>query len=92
MAHHNTIIDRFFRDKAGRVVIGQKPNFPLIAWAILTVIAHFADPGTGQTIAQTLARLSLLVWAALEIGQGVNGFRKLLGIIVLCFSLVSWLL
>lgn len=61
-------------------MVGQYPNAPLwamIAGAIASLI--FSEGSTAHDAAQTLLYMALTVWAYLELTDGVNGFRRLLG-------------
>lgn len=71
----------FFRDKSGKVVIGQWPNRPLW-YAILFYFLQFVDFPYFGIASFWGVKLSLLYWAYLEIVSGVNGWRKLLGWVV----------
>jgi hypothetical protein len=75
-----TIIDKVFKTEEGKIVIGQFPNFPLIASITLIIFASLVND---QSLSETfinLGRAFLLVWAYLELTEGVNLFRKILGI------------
>lgn len=82
------IWDRFWRDDKGRIVIWQTPNIYLIAWAVLTVVSLFFN-GTIATVFSWLGNIALLTWSILEITKGVNYFRRLLGLLVLVFVIMS---
>jgi hypothetical protein len=69
----------FFRDKSGKIVIIQFPNWPLWIVFALYGIQLFGNPTLNQYGAW-LARILLLYWSYLEIRFGVNGFRKALGV------------
>ena len=73
----------FFKDKHGEVVIGQKPNGPIVVWAVTFGISFLPLP---EVVAQIIALISfgaLFTWCWLELTSGVNYFRRLLGMIVL---------
>jgi hypothetical protein len=80
--------DNFWRDDKGRVVIWQWPNAYLIAWAILTVTSLFTNGNVADIFAGA-AGVALVVWAGLEIFKGVNYFRRLLGLAVLIYSVLT---
>ncbi len=69
----------FFKDKHGKFVIAQSPNLPIMSWLIIVVLNFFIH----SAILGWLADAFLLVWAFLELYRGVNGFRRLLGLVVL---------
>jgi hypothetical protein len=59
--------------------IVQFPNRPLIAALLTAAIAHGTDGRTAAT-ASSLSRLALIVWAAEEIVDGADWFRRMLGV------------
>ena len=84
-------VNWLFADRrTGRIVIAQWPNLPL--WAFLVSAAvqrvfHFGG-AVGSAIS-AISITALAVWAFLEIGWGVNPFRRLLGAAVLVGEVVS---
>ena len=81
-------LERFFKDKDGKVVIGQTPNAPILIWAVLLVVNLFLhNPHVG-----IVQNLFLFAWAYLELTEGVNYFRKTLGAVVLVGIVVSFFL
>ena len=72
----------FFKDKSGKIVVAQLPNPPLIAFLVFRFLQMVAS-GTLQQMASVVAFGSLFTWAWLELFQGENYFRRLLGIVVL---------
>jgi hypothetical protein len=80
--------DKFWKDKDGKVVVYQHPNFLLIGWVLLAFISLFVS----EKLADILWHVSLVVlaiWALLEIFKGVNYFRRTLGAIVLVLVLLA---
>lgn len=80
---------RFLKDSSGAIVVAQAPNVPLLGWIICTVLSFVitAEPyGTGFGL---LARAFLFTWAYLEVTDGVNYFRRLLGLLVLLAVSIS---
>ncbi len=71
-----------FLTKDGKVVIGQFPNAPLIA-ALAADIVSYATSGPIHALASRTAQVCFAIWAGLEIGWGVNPFRRILGAIAL---------
>jgi hypothetical protein len=82
------IWDKFWRDDKGRIVIWQTPNASLIGWAVLTVISLFFN-GTLADVFSWLGNAALIVWCVLEVFRGVNYFRRLLGVLVFIFVVMS---
>jgi hypothetical protein len=85
---NNAFLDNFFRDKNGEIVIGQPPNLPIIIWLVASLLQLVFKTGQVNSGLDILATGSLLVWSILELFQGVNYFRRTLGLIVLV-SLVA---
>lgn len=73
----------FFRDKDGKVVVGQKPNIFIIVWAVCSILNLCSY---NRAVSKTLfitGTLSLVIWAVLEVGWGASYFRRTLGTLVL---------
>jgi hypothetical protein len=85
---NNAFLDNFFRDKNGEIVIGQPPNLPIIIWLAASLLQLVFKTGQVNLGLDILATGSLFVWSILELFQGVNYFRRTLGLIVL-ISLVA---
>ncbi len=85
----NTLVDKTFRDSDGNVVIAQMPNLPLIVWIVTSVLALIFTPGKINTVLEVVANGSLFTWAWMELFQGVNYFRRLLGLVVLIGIIAS---
>jgi hypothetical protein len=79
----NTLVNKAFRDSNGDVVIAQMPNLPLIVWIVTSILALVFTTGKINTVLDLLANGSLFTWAWLELFQGVNYFRRSLGLAVL---------
>ena len=58
--------------------IVQFPNAPLILAFVSGLVAHHSH-GSVHANAQAISYLSMGVWAYLELFEGVNAFRHLLG-------------
>jgi hypothetical protein len=59
--------------------IVQFPNAPLIVAFLSGLVAHRTH-GDQHAYAQAVSYLSMAIWAYLELFQGVNTFRRLLGL------------
>jgi hypothetical protein len=59
--------------------IVQFPNAPLILAFASGLLAHHIH-GRGHSYAQAVSYLAMAIWAYLELFQGVNTFRRLLGL------------
>ncbi|MBD2388511.1 hypothetical protein [Cylindrospermum sp. FACHB-282] len=79
----NTLFDKIFRDSEGKIVLAQMPNLPLIVWIGASLLKLVFTTGVGNTVLNAVAFGSLFTWAWLELFQGVNYFRRALGLGVL---------
>ena len=77
----SNFIQNFFKDKNGKVIITQSPNWPLWLAIFLWVIALLPISAIKLFSAWMLIP-TMLYWSYLEIFKGDNSFRRLLGIIV----------
>lgn len=81
-------IRRFLSDRNGNIVVAQRPNLPLLAWAGFAIAAS-ATRGEWSAYFGWLSAAALLTWSYLEIRQGDSPFRRVLGAVVLVALLVS---
>jgi len=85
----NTLVDKTFRDSNGNIVVAQMPNLPLILWFVSSILTLIFKTGTINTGLDVVATGSLFTWAWLEIFEGVNYFRRGLGLVVLIGLIAS---
>lgn len=85
----NTLFDKIFRDSDGNIVVAQMPNLPIIVWITASLLKLVFTTGEVNTGLDALAFGSLFTWAWLELFQGVNYFRRALGLGVLIGVMVS---
>jgi hypothetical protein len=85
----NTWFDRIFRDSTGQIVLAQTPNPPLWSWGIASLLQLVVTSGTFYTALTYIAFGSLFTWAWLELFEGVNYFRRALGLGMLIIMVVS---
>jgi hypothetical protein len=85
----NMLIDKTFRDSDGKIVIGQMPNPPLIVWVVASLLKLIFTSGVGNKGLDVVAFGCLFTWAWEELFQGVNYFRKALGLGVLVAIIAS---
>ena len=78
-----TLFDKFFRDSDGNIVIAQAPNPPIILWGVASLLKLIFTSGLTNVGLDLIAFGSLFTWAWLELFQGVNYFRRMLGLVVL---------
>lgn len=79
-------VEAFFKDKNGKVVIGQFPSVLISLWVVLLVLNLFMH----NKNVDDLQAAVLFAWAYLELTQGVNYFRKTLGAVVLVVVIVGF--
>lgn len=61
--------------------IGQVPNLPLIVVILAALVGRIAEEGSGvNRWADAVFVVSLSIWSYLEVVDGVNAFRRVLGI------------
>jgi hypothetical protein len=66
----------------------QFPNEPLIVALIAGLVAKDLH-GLSHSYAMAIERLGIAVWAYEELTDGVNWFRRLLGLVVLIVTVMS---
>ena len=85
----NTLFNRTFRDSDGNIVLAQTPNLPIIVWIVATLLNLISTTDNIHTGLDALAFGSLFTWAWQELFQGVNYFRRALGLVVLLGAIAS---
>ncbi|MDZ8108431.1 MAG: hypothetical protein RM338_22785 [Nostoc sp. DedQUE12a] len=88
----NTLFDKIFRDSNGNIVVAQPPNLPLILWAAASLLSLVLTSGKINTVLDVVANGSLFTWAWLELFDGVNYFRRGLGLAVFIVIIASKIL
>jgi hypothetical protein len=83
------LFDKIFRDGHGNIIIAQTPNLPLILWIIATLLKSVITSAKVSGGLDFLAFGALFTWAWLEIFEGVNYFRRALGLLVLISIMFS---
>ena len=71
-----------------RFPIAQFPNEPLIASLVAGIAAKYLH-GLGRAYATAIGHLALAVWAYEELTEGVNWFRRLLGLAVIIVTVMT---
>ena len=84
------LLDKTFRDDKGKLVIFQFPNFLLWCWIIIKLVNYFLNSGTLNDGLELLGSTVLFAWAYLEAAEGVNYFRKGLGIVIITFIVIGY--
>lgn len=78
-----TLLDRTFRDDEGKIVLAQAPNLPLLVWLAATLLQFVIPSGKVHIGLDLIAFGCLFTWAWQELFEGVNYFRRGLGLVVL---------
>jgi len=86
-----SFVDRFFKNKEGRVVIFQSPNWPLYGWIFFRLMMRLTDRNDSNGVLSILSVIFLLIWAMWELKSGVNYFRKVLGGVIIISTLIGLL-
>ena len=73
-------------------MVWQRPNFLLWIWIAAFIISIILSDGAFERFIGLLGLLAILIWAVLELGWGVNYFRRLVGLGVLLLFAVSHLI
>lgn len=84
----NTLLDRTFKDSEGNIVLGQMPNLPILVWGAATLLQLVFTSGKVYAGLNAIAFGSLFTWAWQELFDGVNYFRRFLGLVVLVGAIV----
>ena len=84
-----TRFDRIFHDDRGNLVIGQPPNLPILVWGATTLLKFVFTSGNIYLVLDPISFGSLFTWAWLELFDGVNYFRRTLGLVVIGSAIAS---
>jgi hypothetical protein len=85
----NTVFDQIFRDGEGKIVLAQMPNLPLIFWTVASMLQLIFTTGKVNIGLEILSFGTIFTWAWEELFQGVNYFRRALGLLVLIILITS---
>lgn len=80
-AKRATLFDRTFRDSEGNIVIAQMPNLPILLGSAAAFLQFVLPSGKLQTAFALIAFGTLFTWAWQELFEGVNYFRRSLGLL-----------
>jgi hypothetical protein len=81
--------DTFWHDKDGNFVVLQMPNKLIIAWFVTFILSELIHTQPIKFILSWGAFIMLAVWAIREMREGVNYFRKSLGVLVFLLALLT---
>lgn len=89
--HHTGLLDWVFRSrKTGRITLAQLPNWQLVVWFMASAVMWLVHPqGRVRDVLVVLASAALALWAGDEVLRGVNPFRRILGVAVLVWLVLS---
>lgn len=87
----NTFFDKTFWDSDGNIVLGQMPNLSILVWLTATLLNLIPISGSIHIGLEAIAFGSLFTWAWQELFEGVNYFRRALGLVVLVGAIASTL-
>jgi hypothetical protein len=76
-----SLFDRIFRDREGRIVIAQPPNLPVLVGVAATILHLLLPIGKVQAVLGLVGFGALFTWAWQELFEGVNYFRRALGLL-----------
>ena len=85
----NTLFNKVFRDSEGKIVLAQMPNLPFIVWIVASLSKLLFTTGRISIGLEAIAFGALFTWGWEELFQGVNYFRRALGLIVLVSLILS---
>jgi hypothetical protein len=85
----NTFFNQVFQDRDGKIVMAQMPNLPLVIWIAACLLQMTFSTGRLNMGLELIAFGSLFTWAWEEIFQGVNYFRRALGLVVIIGLIAS---
>lgn len=88
MTSKRKFIDKCIKDKDDNVVLGEKPNLPLIIWIVCIILQQVLD-GKQYVAVELIGFGAIFTWAWLEIFHGTNYLRRLLGLFVMLITLYS---
>jgi hypothetical protein len=84
-----SLFNKTFCDSEGNIVLAQPPNLPLLVWIGATLLKVVFRDGSLHSILDIIAFGSLFTWAWQELFDGVNYFRRALGLIILIWAIAS---
>jgi hypothetical protein len=75
--------------KKEKYIFAQKPNLPIIVWFITFLLLFLPLPRFFEDTVSLISFGAIFTWAWLEIFEGVNNFRRFLGLMVLVFIIAN---
>lgn len=83
------ITNWLFRDEDDEVVLTQLPNWQLTGAITAWLLQFVISDGTFHDTMRVIFTVLMVFWAYEEIVNGVNGFRRILGAIVLAIICIN---
>ena len=75
--------------KKEKYIFAQKPNLPIIVWFVTFLLLFLPLSRFFEGIVSLISFGAIFTWAWLEIFEGVNLFRKVLGVLVLVIIIAN---
>jgi hypothetical protein len=85
----NIAFNQIFRDGEGKIVLAQMPNLPLITWLLASILQLIFTTGKINVGLEFLSFGAIFTWAWEELFQGVNYFRRALGLFVMIILILA---
>jgi hypothetical protein len=82
------LYEKCFCDQNGRLTILQRPNMLIVVWLITVLLKRILDGHIVQVI-DVVGFSALFLWALAELFEGVNYFRRALGLVIIFMTLYS---
>ncbi len=82
-------VKEFCSDKSGRLVLAQKPNLPILGWAVFKLASMPVSNQPVKTGLETIATFFIFTWAYLELFDGDSNFRRLLGGLIIALLVLN---
>ena len=84
-----TFIEKCYKNDKGKVTLAEIPNLPVIVWLVCVIIQKVVSTGTLHDLAGVIGFGAVFTFAWMELFDGSNYFRRLLGLIVLVVTISS---
>lgn len=84
------MLKSFFTNRSGKVVLGERPNIPIIIWLVATLLKAIINSTSAlYRYIDSVGFIAIVIWALMEILQGNSPFRRVLGGVVLGITIYS---
>ena len=75
--------------KSEQSIIVQSPNLPIIVWFITLTLGIIVKNGVIAELIDLINFGAIFTWSWLEIFQGINIYRKTLGVFVMTLAIYN---